>query len=216
MKVDLYKIDGSKAGKKVDLPDAIFGTEPNEHVVYLAVKQYRAAQRRGTAKSKERNEVKGSTKKIKRQKGTGTARAGDIKNPLFRHGGTIFGPKPRSYNFKINKKESDLAKRSVLSAKVKDDEIIVVQDFALEDHRTKGFVEILNNLEVDNKKTLILMEEPDRNMLLASRNIPNARIAKARNANIYDLINADKLVITETGLNELISIFDKKRATATA
>lgn len=216
MKVDLYKMDGSKAGKQVDLPDSIFGIEPNEHVVYLAVKQYRAAQRQGTAKAKERNEVKGSTKKIKRQKGTGTARAGDIKNPLFRHGGTIFGPKPRSYYFKINKKESDLARKSVLSAKVKDNEITVVKDLKLEDHKTKGFSEMLTKLDVGNDKALILVDVTDGNMLLASRNIPNAKVEKAGNANVYDLINADKLIITEAGLKELISIFEKTKAAASA
>lgn len=216
MKLDLFKIDGSKANKQVEVPDSIFGIEPNEHVVYLAVKQYRAAQRLGNSKTKERNEITGSTKKIKRQKGTGTARAGDIKSPIFRHGGTVFGPKPRDYSFKMNKKERDLAKKSVLSNKVKDEEIVVVEDFQVEDHRTKNFVDILANFDMLEDKAVVLVEAPDQNMVLSSRNIPNVKVGKAKNANIYDLINADKLIITETGLQDLISVFENKMAKATA
>ncbi len=216
MKVDLHKIDGSKAGKHIDLPESIFGIEPNEHVVYLAVKQFRAAQRQGTHKAKERSDVKGSTRKIKKQKGTGTARAGDIKNPLFRHGGTIFGPRPRDYSFKLNKKVKDLARKSALSAKLRDGEIMIVEDFQLEDHKTRTFIEIMNNLGVSLDKALFLLSEMDPNTALAARNIPNARVSESRSVNTYDLLNADKLVFTESGVKVLIEILEKKDVKATA
>ncbi len=216
MKVDLHKIDGSKAGKQIDLPESIFGIDPNEHVVYLAVKQFRAAQRQGTHKAKERSEVKGSRRKIKKQKGTGTARAGDIKNPLFRHGGTIFGPRPHDYNFKLNKKVKDLARKSALSSKLKDGEIIIVEDFELNDHKTKTFAEVMSNLGVSLDKALFLLAEVDPNTALAARNIPNARVSEARSVNTYDLLNADKLVFSESGVKTLIEILSKKEVKASA
>lgn len=214
MKLDVLKINGGKAGKSVDLPDDIFGIEPNEHVVYLAVKHHQANQRQGTSKTKERNEVAGSTKKIKRQKGTGTARAGDIKNPLFRGGGRVFGPEPRDYGFKFNKKERTLARKSAWSAKAKDGNLLVVEDFTMDSPRTKEMMGNLSTLEVANHKVLVLMGEVDRNTTLSARNIPNVLPGKASDVNIYDLLNSEKVILTESGLKDVISTFHKETVTA--
>ena len=198
MQVDVLSIKGAKTGRSVDLADDIFATEPNNHVVYLAVKQYLAAQRQGTHKVKTRMEVKGSSKKLHRQKGTGGSRKGNIRNPLFKGGGTIFGPKPRGYDFKLNRKVKDLAKISALSYKAKENAIVVVEDINLATPKTKQFVEIMNNLKIDNKKTLVILPEYNENLQLSVRNIPNAVGVQFADINTYDIVNADVLLFTES------------------
>ena len=172
MQVDVLKIDGKKAGRKVELPDDIFGAEPNQHVVYLAVKQYLAAQRQGTHKVKTRAEVKGASRKLHRQKGTGGSRKGNIRNPLYKGGGTVFGPKPHGYDIKLNRKVKDLAKISALSFKAKENAIVIVEDINLDAPKTKSFTDILSNLEVFGKKTLFVMPEYNDNVYLSYRNVP--------------------------------------------
>jgi large subunit ribosomal protein L4 len=198
MQVDVLSIKGAKTGRSVDLADDIFGTEPNNHVVYLAVKQYLAAQRQGTHKVKTRLEVKGSSKKLHRQKGTGGSRKGNIRNPLFKGGGTIFGPKPRDYDFKLNRKVKDLAKISALSYKAKENAIVVVEDINLAAPKTKQFVEIMNSLKIDNKKALVILPEYNENLQLSVRNIPNALGVQFADINTYDIVNADVLLFTES------------------
>ena len=198
MQVDVLSIKGAKTGRSVDLADDIFATEPNNHVVYLAVKQYLAAQRQGTHKVKTRMEVKGSSKKLHRQKGTGGSRKGNIRNPLFKGGGTIFGPKPRDYDFKLNRKVKDLAKISALSFKAKENAIVVVEDINLAAPKTKQFVEIMNSLKIDNKKTLVILPEYNENLQLSVRNIPNALGVQFADINTYDIVNADVLLFTES------------------
>lgn len=198
MQVDVLSIKGAKTGRSVDLADDIFGTEPNNHVVYLAVKQYLAAQRQGTHKVKTRLEVKGSSKKLHRQKGTGGSRKGNIRNPLFKGGGTIFGPKPRDYDFKLNRKVKDLAKISALSYKAKENAIVVVEDINLDAPKTKTFVEIMSSLKVDSKKTLVILPEYNDNLQLSIRNIPNALSIQFADINTYDIVNADVLLLTES------------------
>lgn len=206
MKIEILKIDGQKSGKKIDLPESIFGIEPNDHAVYLSVKQFLAQQRQGTHKSKERNEIVGSTRKIKKQKGTGTARAGSIKNPLFRGGGRVFGPEPRDYSFKLNKKVKALAKKSALTYKAQDGNIKVTEDFSFDDHKTKNMVNALNNLELSGK-TLFLVSENDPNVVLASRNLPGVSVKIAQNVNVYELMFADQLILTTGGLDSLNKVF---------
>jgi large subunit ribosomal protein L4 len=198
MQVDVLSIKGAKTGRSVDLADDIFATEPNNHVVYLAVKQYLAAQRQGTHKVKTRMEVKGSSKKLHRQKGTGGSRKGNIRNPLFKGGGTIFGPKPHGYDFKLNRKVKDLAKISALSYKAKENAIVIVEDINLAAPKTKQFVEIMNSLKIDNKKTLVILPEYNENLQLSVRNIPNAVGVQFADINTYDIVNADVLLFTET------------------
>jgi large subunit ribosomal protein L4 len=198
MQVDVLSIKGAKTGRSVELADDIFGTEPNNHVVYLAVKQYLAAQRQGTHKVKTRLEVKGSSKKLHRQKGTGGSRKGNIRNPLFKGGGTIFGPKPRDYDFKLNRKVKDLAKISALSYKAKENAIVVVEDINLAAPKTKQFVEIMNSLKIDSKKTLVILPEYNENLQLSVRNIPNALGVQFADINTYDIVNADVLLFTES------------------
>ena len=197
MKIDVFKIDGKKAGRKVELPDDIFGAEPNQHVVYLAVKQYLAAQRQGTHKVKTRAEVKGASRKLHRQKGTGGSRKGNIRNPLYKGGGTVFGPKPHGYDIKLNRKVKDLAKISALSSKAKENEIVIVEDINLEAPKTKSFTDILNNLEVFGKKTLFVMPEYNDNVYLSYRNVPFVKGTLLSDMNTYDVVNADVLVLTE-------------------
>ena len=197
MQVDVLKIDGKKAGRKVELPDEIFGAEPNQHVVYLAVKQYLAAQRQGTHKVKTRAEVKGASRKLHRQKGTGGSRKGNIRNPLYKGGGTVFGPKPHGYDIKLNRKVKDLAKISALSIKAKDKAIVVVEDINMEAPKTKNFTEILSNLEVYGKKTLFVMPEYNDNVYLSFRNVPYIKGTLLSDMNTYDVVNADVLVMTE-------------------
>lgn len=198
MQVDVLSIKGAKTGRSVDLAEDIFGTEPNTHVVYLAVKQYLAAQRQGTHKVKTRLEVKGSSKKLHRQKGTGGSRKGNLRNPLFKGGGTIFGPKPRDYDFKLNRKVKDLAKISALSAKAKENAIVIVEDITLDVPKTKTFIDIMGSLKIDNKKTLVILPEYNDTLQLSVRNIPNALSIQFADINTYDIVNADVLLLTES------------------
>jgi large subunit ribosomal protein L4 len=198
MQVDVLNIEGKKTGRKVELPEEIFGTEPNEHVVYLAVKQYLAAQRQGTHKVKTRAEVKGASRKLHRQKGTGGSRKGNIRNPLYKGGGTVFGPKPHSYDIKLNRKVKDLAKISALSSKAKENSIVVIEDISLETPKTKNFAEILGNLEVYGKKTLFVTPDYNDNLYLSYRNIPFVKGALLNDINTYDVVNADVLLMTES------------------
>jgi len=198
MQVDVLNIKGAKTGRSVELPDDIFGVEPNNHVIYLAVKQFLAAQRQGTHKVKTRLEVKGSSKKLHRQKGTGGSRKGNLRNPLFKGGGTIFGPKPRDYDFKLNRKVKDLAKISALSHKAKANAIVIVEDINMETPKTKQFVEILNGLKVNGKKSLVIFPEYSDNLYLSLRNLPKVNGTPVTDINTYDIVNADVLVLTET------------------
>ena len=197
MQIDVLKIDGKKAGRKVELPDDIFGAEPNQHVVYLAVKQYLAAQRQGTHKVKTRAEVKGASRKLHRQKGTGGSRKGNIRNPLYKGGGTVFGPKPHGYDIKLNRKVKDLAKISALSSKAKDNAIVIVEDINLDAPKTKDFTNMLNSIEVFGKKTLFVMPEYNDNVYLSYRNVPFVKGTLLSDMNTYDVVNADVLVLTE-------------------
>ncbi len=197
MQVEVLKIDGKKAGRKVELPDDIFGAEPNQHVVYLAVKQYLAAQRQGTHKVKTRAEVQGASRKLHRQKGTGGSRKGNIRNPLYKGGGTVFGPKPHGYDIKLNRKVKDLAKISALSSKAKENAIVIVEDINLDAPKTKNFTDILSNLEVFGKKTLFVMPEYNDNVYLSYRNVPFVKGTLLSDMNTYDVVNADVLVLTE-------------------
>lgn len=197
MQVDVLSIKGQKTGRTVELPEDIFGIEPNDHVIYLAVKQYLAAGRQGTHKVKTRAEVQGASRKLHKQKGTGGARKGNIRNPLYKGGGTIFGPKPHSYDFKLNRKVKDLAKISALSHKAKDSAIMVIEDIAMETPKTKQIAAIMSNLNVANKKTLIILPEYNDNLYLSTRNIPNITSTLMADINTYEIMNADVLVITE-------------------
>lgn len=207
MKVDVLNIQGGKTGRQVDLPDAIFGVEPSEHAVYLSVKQYLAAQRQGTHKSKERGEVAGSTKKLKRQKGTGTARFGDIKNPIFRGGGRMFGPRPRNYGIKLNKKVKRLARNSALSHKAANGSLVVVEDFTFDAPKTSEFVSILKSMELDKQKVLIVTGDIDSTLVLSSRNLSKANVARAQDLNTYDVLNANTLVLSEGAVEKIKEIF---------
>ena len=208
MKVKVLKNNGEDAGRKVTLADNIFNIEPNDHAIYLDVKQFLANQRQGTHKSKERAEITGSTKKIKRQKGTGTARAGSIKSPLFRGGGRTFGPQPRDYGFKLNKKVKNLAKRSALTYKAKADEISILEDFALEAVKTKDYIKVLKDLSVDTKKTLMIIPEKSHNLALSSRNVRNAKVVLANNINTYEVLHADQLLVFEGSLQKIEEILN--------
>ncbi len=203
MKVDVLNTDGKSTGKSVDLPDAIFGIEPNEHAVYLAVKAYNAAQRQGTHKAKEKGEIKASTRKIKKQKGTGTARAGSLKSPLFKGGGRIFGPRPRSYNIKLNKKVKSLARNSAFSSKAKDSQIKVIEDFSFEAPKTKAFKDVLNNLEINNSKSIFVIGEADKNMFLSSRNLKETKVINLNELNIYDILHANTVVLSVSAVEKL-------------
>jgi large subunit ribosomal protein L4 len=208
VKVKVLKNNGEDAGRKVTLADSIYNIEPNDHAIYLDVKQYLANQRQGTHKTKERAEITGSTRKIKRQKGTGTARAGSIKSPLFRGGGRTFGPRPRNYRFKLNKKVKNLAKRSALTYKAKADDIAVIEDFTLEAIKTKDYLRVLKDLSLDSKKTLMIIPEKNRNLALSSRNVKNAKVVLANNINTYEVLHADKLLMFEGSLQKLEEILN--------
>lgn len=197
MKLDVLDIKGQKTGRSVELPEEVFGVEPNDHVIYLAVKQYLAAARQGTHKVKTRAEVKGASRKLHKQKGTGGSRKGNIRNPLYKGGGTIFGPKPHSYGFKLNRKVKDLAKISALSYKAKDSAIYVVEDINLDAPKTKQVAEIMNNLKVADKKALFVLPEYNDNLYLSTRNIPNVTSSLLADVNTYEIMNADVLLITE-------------------
>ena len=209
MEVSVLNINGQETGRKVQLNDAIFGIEPNDHVLYLDVKQYLANQRQGTAKSKERSEVSGSTRKLGRQKGGGGARRGDINSPVLVGGGRVFGPKPRNYSFKLNKKVKALARKSALSYKAQESAIVVVEDFTMEAPKTKDFVNITKNLKVEGKKTLLVLPEVDKNVYLSARNLQRAEVMTANTINAYKVLNADVLVVTEKSLQTIDQILTK-------
>ena len=209
MEVSVLNINGQETGRKVALNDAIFGIEPNDHVLYLDVKQYLANQRQGTAKSKERSEVSGSTRKLGRQKGGGGARRGDINSPVLVGGGRVFGPKPRDYRFKLNKKVKLLARKSALSYKAQESAIVVVEDFNMEAPKTKDFVNITKNLKVEGKKILLLLPEVNKNVFLSSRNLQQTEVMTASALNAYNVLNADVLVVTENSRKAIDSILTK-------
>lgn len=200
MRLKVLDIKGQETGREVDLIPEIFGVDINEHSVYLSIKQYLANRRQGTHKSKEKSEVNRSTRKIKKQKGTGGARAGSLKSPLFKGGGRVFGPKPRNYSFKLNKKVKLLARKSVLTQKAKENNIKVIEDFNLPLPKTKNFIEILNNLEINKIKSLFIMSNDDKNVYLSSRNIKGMEIGFFKNINTYSILNSEKLIITEGAL----------------
>lgn len=203
MEIAILKNSGEDTGRKVSLADDIFGIEPNDHAIYLDVKQFLANQRQGTHKSKERADISGSTRKIKKQKGTGTARAGSIKSPIFRGGGRVFGPKPRNYGFKLNKKLKALARRSALAYKAQDKSLMVLEDFSFDAPRTKDFVNVLNSLSIADKKTLFIVSNDDKNVAISSRNIQNAKVTTADELSTYDVLNADSLLISESSVVKL-------------
>ena len=209
MEVSVLNIKGQETGKKVELNDAIFGIEPNDHVIYLAVKQYLAAQRQGTHKSKERSEIAGSTRKLIRQKGGGGARRGDIKSPVLRGGGRVFGPQPRDYWFKLNKKVKALARKSALSYKAQQNAVIVVEDFDFEAPKTKAFVDMQKSLNVDGKKLLLVLPANNKNVYLSARNVQRVEIATASAINTYQVMNANVLVLTENALKLVDETFNK-------
>ena len=209
MEISVLNINGQETGRKVELNDAVFGIEPNDHVLYLDVKQYLANQRQGTAKSKERSEHAGSTRKLGRQKGGGGARRGDINSPVLVGGGRVFGPKPRDYRFKLNKKVKVLARKSALSYKAQENAIVVVEDFNFEAPKTKDFVNITKNLKVEGKKSLFVLPESNNNVFLSSRNLQNSKVTLAQLLNSYNVLNAEVLVITEKSLETINSILNK-------
>ena len=208
MKVAVHNIKGKETAKKVDLKKDIFGIEPNDHAIYLDVKQYLANQRRGTSKTKERGEITGSRRKIRKQKGSGMARVGDIKNPIFRGGGRIFGPKPRDYDSKLNKKVKRLARKSALSYKAKDNNIIVLEDFSFDSPKTKEYLNILNNLDQLNSKTLMVLSDANKNIFLSSRNLKKARVVRASDLCTYEIMNANKLLILQGSVKEIEETFN--------
>lgn len=209
MKVAVIDINGKKTGRSVELSDTVFGVEPNDHAIYLDVKQHLANRRQGTHKAKERAEIAGSTRKIKKQKGTGTARAGSIKSPVFRGGGRIFGPRPRNYGFKLNKGLKKLARQSALSMKAKEDNIVVIESFDFEAPKTKEFTNILKALELENKKSLFVLDRSNNNVYLSSRNLKKADVIRGSELNTYNVLNANKVVISEACLEEIESNFSK-------
>lgn len=203
MKVAVLNIKGEETGREVSLDKSVFGIEPNEHAVYLDVKGYLANQRQGTAKTKERGEISGSTRKIKKQKGTGTARAGSIKSPILRGGGTMFGPQPRDFGFKLNRKTKVLARKSVLSSRAKEKAIQVLEDVSFESPKTKDFINLLSSLSVNGKKSLLLLSEANKNVFLSSRNLKKTNVVTIDEVNTYDLINAECLILCESTLDQL-------------
>ncbi|MCW8896987.1 MAG: 50S ribosomal protein L4 [Flavobacteriales bacterium] len=209
MELVIKNIEGKDTKKKAVLDDTVFAIEPNDHAIYLDVKQYLANKRQGTHKAKERGEVKGSTRKIKKQKGTGTARAGDIKNPLFKGGGRVFGPRPRDYEFKLNVKQKRLARRSALSYKAKDGAITILEDINFESPKTKEYASILSNLNILDKKSLIVISESNKNVYLSSRNLKGTKVVTASEINTYDILNANMVVISEGSLSKIEGILRK-------
>ena len=207
MKLDVLTTDGASTGRSIDLPDNIFGIEPNEHALYLAIKQYNAHQRQGTHKTKERGEIKGSTRKIKRQKGTGTARAGSIKNPIFRGGGRIFGPRPRNYTIKLNKKVKRLARASALAQKMSQGAIKVMEDFTLESPKTSALAGIINTVAGDTNKNLLVTSDYDQNLYLSGRNLAKSRVIRATDLNTFSILNCKNLILTESSVEKIASSF---------
>ena len=209
MEINVLDINGQETGRKVTLNESIFGIEPNDHVLYLDVKQYLANQRQGTHKAKERSEHAGSTRKLGRQKGGGGARHGDINSPLLRGGGCVFGPRPRDYRFKLNKKVKVLARKSALSYKAQENAIIVVEDFNFEAPKTKDFIKVAKNLKVEGKKLLMVLPEANKNVYLSARNLQRSEIALAAQLNSYKVLNADVMVITENSLKAIEAVLNK-------
>ncbi len=209
MEINVLNINGQETGRKVTLNESIFGIEPNDHVIYLAVKQFMANRRQGNAKSKERSEIAGSTRKLIRQKGSGGARRGDIKSPVLVGGGRVFGPKPRDYSFKLNKKVKALARRSALSYKAQENAIVVVEDFTFEKPNTKQFLDVAKNLKVDGKKLLVALPENSKNVYLSARNLQKTQVMEAREINTYRILDADVLVVTEKSLEIIDGILNK-------
>jgi len=209
MKVSVLDIKGKETGREVELSESVFGLEPNDHVVYLDVKQHLANKRQGTHKAKERAEIVGSTRKIKKQKGTGTARAGSIKSPIFKGGGRVFGPRPRDYHFKLNKKLKRLARKTVLSQKLKNNQLMIVEDFGFEAPKTKEFLNVLDNLNIRDKKSLLVLDESNKNVYLSSRNLKSAKVVNVSELNTYNILNSSVLLITESRLEELQNNLNK-------
>ena len=209
MEVSVLNIKGQDTGKKVTLNDSVFGVEPNDHAIYLDVKQYLAAQRQGTAKTKERSERSGATRKLGRQKGGGGARRGDINSPLLVGGARVFGPKPRDYRFKLNKKVKQLARRSALSYKVQENALVVVEDFTFEAPKTKNFIALLNDLNLAGKKVLVVAAGSDKNLYLSARNLPKAKVAVASDINTYGVLDASVLVLTESAVAKVEEVLAK-------
>ena len=210
MELTVYNIKGESTGRKVQLNDDIYAIEPNEHVMYLAVRQYLADQRQGTHKSKERSELSGSTRKLFRQKGTGGARRGDINSPLLRGGARVFGPKPRDYSFKLNKKVKELARKSALSSKITDGAIRIVEDFNFEAIKTKQMVKVLDSFKVNGNRNLFVFAEPQKNVVLSARNIQRTEIMLARNLNTYDILKAKNIFLTESALQPIVEVLNRE------
>lgn len=210
MEIAVVKQSGENTGRKVSLTSEVFGIEPNDHAIWLDVKSFLANQRQGTHKSKQRNEISGSSKKLKKQKGTGGARAGNIKNPQFKGGGRIFGPTPRDYSFKLNKKVKDLARKSALTYKAKDNQIAIVEDFNFEAPKTKQYISLLKSLSVQDKKTLLVLPEVKKNVVLSGRNIQNSKIITADQINTYDVINAEQIILIESSLSKIDNLLNKQ------
>jgi large subunit ribosomal protein L4 len=209
MEVAVLNNSGKATSKKVTLSSDVFGIEPNDHAIYLDVKSFLANQRQGTHKSKQRNEISGSSKKLKKQKGTGGARAGNIKNPQFKGGGRVFGPTPRDYSFKLNKKVKDLARKSALSYKAKDNSIAVLEDFSFESPKTKQFLSLLNALALSDKKTLLVLPELNKNVVLSGRNIQNTKVTTADQINTFDVMNADNVIFVESSVSKVENLLNK-------
>ena len=207
MELAVYNTQGKATSKKVKLSDSIFGIEPNDHAIYLDVKLIMANKRQGTNMARERADVAGSTRKIKKQKGTGTARAGSIKNPLFRGGGTVFGPRPRIYSFKLNKKQRKLARMSALAYKAKEDAILILEDIQMDSPKTKEYTAVLNNLQVGDVKTLLVVSDNNTNVYLSSRNVKNTQVLEASQVNTYDVLNCKKLIISEGAVDKIEKLF---------
>ena len=210
MELSVYNIKGEETGRKVQLSDDIYGIEPNEHVMYLAVRQYLADQRQGTHKSKERSELSGSTRKLFRQKGTGGARRGDINSPLLRGGARVFGPKPRDYSFKLNKKVKVLARKSALSSKITDGAIRIVEDFSFDAIKTKQMVGVLDAFKVNGNRNLFVFAEPNNNVVLSARNIQRTEVMLARNLNTYDILKAKNIFLTESALQPIVEVLNRE------
>ena len=209
MEVAVLDIKGKETGRKVTLSDAVFGVEPNEHAIYLHVKQYLANQRQGTHKAKERAEITGSTRKIKKQKGTGTARAGSIKSPIFKGGGRVFGPRPRNYGFKLNKSLKKLARKSALSQKAKNNEVLVVENLEFDSAKTKNFISLLQGLGIEGKKSLFVLSESNNNVYLSSRNLKAAEVVTASELNTYKILHSNNIVFVEGSLEGVESNLSK-------
>jgi large subunit ribosomal protein L4 len=207
MELTVYNIEGKDTGRKVNLNDEIYGIEPNDHAIYLDVKRHMANKRQGTHKAKERSEVRGSTRKIKKQKGTGSARAGSMKNPLFRGGGRVFGPRPRDYSFKLNKKVKKLARKSALTYKLKANELFVVEDFTFDAPKTKQYLAFEKNLKINDKKSILVLAEPNKNLYLSSRNLQGSKTITVSELTTYDILNTKALVLSESSVDVLEKTF---------